>query len=462
MGKLQTWLARIAGAAVLAVASVAVAPASFASVMHTTGAVNGIECDIWSWTDSHGELRTVALKMEGHGNKGHGGYAVRMTYYRLASTWRKVTINAGSGADGGFGYFVSHERFRYFQGGAVDTIANYIFNTDDSPLGLEFAATRSILLDTTNAGAESFTIQYGHYGTAKPWKLDSNTGEDSPLLPTGKSNYAFYKIPVTTTWVFQSGKDFPRIDVSVDLSKVPQAAEVNFDVRGPYGVMVFDDNQNQIVDTALWGDESNLFTTTETPATRSSGWTWNAKNGGARYNALVVGVPGSAGGWYEMGLFEPTPTSKTALADGYSTERNFTSTSYATAVSKGKEPASTDSCDPSTDQTLPTDGNWPYQSLQYSLPCTGSNYLTTPTDGKKIAWGSSPYYGSSLTAVWNGYESLPIHAWPASHQIDYSVCVVVGWDNGTPKYSTQTAANAALYTKTKPNPTNPDCATATP
>jgi hypothetical protein len=197
------------------------------------------------------------------------------------------------------------------------------------------------------------------------------------------------------------------------------------------------------------------------PATRSSAWTWNAANRGARYNLLVVGTNSALNGRYEMGLFEPLPASGSALADGYVPERNYTSASYAAAGG-----TSYDSCSPQAQQTLPGDGYWPYQSLQYSLPCPPTaNYLTTPTTGKKIAWGSTAYYGSTLTSTWNGYESLPLNAWPASHKLNYSVCVVLGWDpnasvtSSPPTYNTWTAANASLYTKSKPVPTNPDCAT---
>ncbi len=467
-------LRAIGWVALLATGILSAAPV-YAGVSHTTGIVNGVHCDIWTWTDSTNHNRTVALKMEGNGNPGHGGYAVQMTYYRfyytsqnLSGTWQRMTVNAANESDGGFGYFVSHERYRYFANGAVDTIADYIFHVDDSPLGLGFAATSSIRLNSPSAGIESITINYNHYGTTKPYGINPNTGEDSPLLPTTASNYANYIIPVTMTWVFQSGRDYPRIDTSLDLSKVipvggttPAAGLVSFDVRGPYGVMVFDNGVNGIVDTAIWGDETNLFTTTQAPATRSSGWTWNAANGGARFNLLVTGNTTELDGRFEIGLFEPLPALSSALTDGYVPERNYTSASYKAAGGK-----SYDSCWPQAQQTLPSDGYWPYQSLQYSLPCPPTaNYLTTPTSGKKIAWGSSSYYGSTLTATWNGYESLPINAWPASHRLNYSVCVVLGWDPNAsvvsqpPIYNTWTAANAALYTKSNPNPSNTDCAT---
>src|SRR5476649_111713 len=126
-----------------------------AGVVHTTGVVNGVHCDIWTWPDASGQPRTVALKMEGNGNTGHGGYAVQMTYnyYDVAdvpSPWVKVTVNAANAGDGGFGYFVSHERYRQFSDGTSNTIAGKIFGADDSPLGLGFPATAAIPLDTSS------------------------------------------------------------------------------------------------------------------------------------------------------------------------------------------------------------------------------------------------------------------------------------------------------------------------
>ena len=461
---------------VLVTAAVLLAPGpAGANVSHTTGLVDGVLCDIWTWTDSHQKPRTVALKMEGNGNPGHGGYAVRMTYYRRyyygptgpAPTWQKMTVDAAKERDGGFGYFVSHERFRFFDNGDVDTIASEIFGTDDSPLGLDFPAASSIPLDTAAAGAESFVIGYGHYGTKVPWAIDPGTGEDSPRLPTTASSFAFYPMPVTTTWVFQDGRDFLRLDITVDLSQVvppgqaaPAAGLVNFDVRGPYGVMLFDDDKNGVIGSAVWGDQTNRFTTRAAPVTRSSRWKWSAGNAGARYTALIVGATGLKHGRFEMGLFEPAPAlSASALADGYAAERGFTSTSYAAAGG-----VSVDACAVQHRQTLPSDGEWPYQSVQYSLPCPPTpNFLTKPTTGKKIAWGSSAYYGSELSEVFNGFESLPINAFPADNRLSYSVCLVLSWDTNYPRAApppAATPANAALYTEASPSPANSDCATA--
>ena len=272
--------------------------------------------------------------------------------------------------------------------------------------------------------------------------------------------YHFYSIPVTTTWVFESGKDFPRIDVSVDMSQIPKAGLVSFDMRGPYGVMVFDDGADATVTTAMWGDQDYLFAPLQTPITRSSSWNWSSTNRGARYNLISTGN-------YEMGLFEPLPSSKTSLVDGYAAERGFTNASFAAA-----EEASADNCgDP---QTLPSDGTWPYQSVQYSLPCKdqSTNYLTQTTTGKKIAWGSSSLYGSEVTSVYNGQKNHPISF---SSAIKYSVCLALSavqqpwppyvWSGGRLHVAPalgETIANAALYTNSSPSPSNSDCATSTP
>ena len=449
-----------------------------AQVTHTTGTVNGVMCDIWTWADSAGAPRTIALKMQGNGNPGNGGYAVQMTYYvfnyspfnKEGGTYQKVTVNPAGTSDGGFGYFVSHERARTFTDGTTGTIAGKIYGVDDSPLGSGFPATATVSTGT-NSGSESFQIQYYHYGTTTPGTLNTSTGQDVGLPPNNSQNtYTQYMLPATTTWVFQSGVDYPRIDVSVDMSQLiplggttPTPGLVSFDVRGPYGNMVFDDSGGTVT-SVTWGDQQYLFAPYQTPVTRSSTWNWSAPNTGARYQVLTVGsLPGTR---YEMGLFEPVNAAGSALADGYAPERGTTSASFAAAGG-----TSFDSCTPTQQaQTLPSDGTWPYQSVQYSLPCPPtSNFLTTPTNNQKIAWGSSSFYGYDISSVYNGVNSLPINNFPASYQLKYSVCLVLaqtkwppfgGETRVAPPIALSTQANAALYTAASPSGTSTDCATA--
>ncbi len=416
-----------------ALALLAALPRPSGAVTFTTGTVNGLAADIWTWKDATGNPRTVAFKQEGHGNPGHGGYAIQFTYIASGKT---ITINADSGGDGGFGYFVSHERYRTFADGATDTIAGHIFGVDDSPLGLGFTATASRPSMPPTFGAERFAITYGHYGTIFTDPVDPNTGGDSTPLPAGKSNYAYYKLPVTTTWVFQDGKNSPRIDISVSIagvippgSSTPTADLVSFDMRGPYGVMVFDNGANGTVNSVLWGDQEYLFKLLKTPVTRDSTWTWNTLNKGARFHAL------QAGG-FEMGMFEQVQANSSSTVDDYTNERGYTSASYAAAGG-----VSYSSCDSGATQVLPSDGEWPYQSVQYSLPCSAGSF-NTPTTGKKFAWGSSLNYGTSQTSLYNGQQSYPFNGFPSSLTLGYSVCLVLGeYKSG----SSLTATIAATY-----------------
>jgi hypothetical protein len=382
---------------------VAVLPtgSAVAAVTHTATTVNGLKVDRYSWPDSHGRTRSVSLKREGWGNPGHGGYAIQMTYQaRVNGAWRTVVVNS----DEGFGYFVSHEAYRHFTDGADDTIAHHVFGTDDSPLGRAFPvdATQLPRPDQDHA-AIRFTSSYPRYGTIHPIPKDAN-GEDSSPTPTNPAQLKKYTLPIAITWFFQSGTDFPRVRTSVGLGKVGVPDRVNFDVRGPYGVMDFD-RGNHPIDRVMWGDRLR-FASSGSPLTRNSDWTWNQPNPGARYTALI------AGDW-ELGLVEPRPYTSSALVHGFAYARGKTSGGYGCT-------------EPGTHWALPCDWEWPYQSAQYSLPYDNPNGSTTY---EKIAWGSAPDYGagSSLTQVYDSpTHANPFVGFPASKRISYDVCVVLG------------------------------------
>jgi hypothetical protein len=432
-------------------------------VTHSVATVNGEVADIYSWFDAEKLPRTLALKQEGAGNHGHGGYAIQMTYVLPAEQptphYYTVTVNAEDSSDGGFGYFVSHERERWFgndkHGNPIlDSIARRIFKKDDSPLGLNtkvkisYPATSS---GTKASAAERISTTYEHYGTVSPSPVDPSTGYDQNPLPGTPSSFALYDLPVTITWVVEALQDYPRIDVRIALDEVGAVDLVNFDVRGPYGVMVFDNGADGTVDAAQWGDQAFRFNPTLTPVIRDSGWDWSVPNTGARFNALIAGG-------YEMGLFEPVALADTKIVDGYAAERGATDASFGAAGG-----TSYDSCKYQTAQVLPSDGTWPYQSEQYSLPCPVTDTkaaietaLTTPATYKKMAWGSNPYFGSSLAFVYNGLESFPFDGFPADETIAYSTCVVLGATIAGGL--TQTLASA--YIPGNPGKVHASCATA--
>ncbi len=47
-----------------------------------------------------------------------------------------------------------------------------------------------------------------------------------------------------------------------------------------------------------------------------------------------------------------------------------------------------------------------------------------------MAWGSTPYYGTSLTAAYDGVQSVPFVGFPGSKVIEYQVCLVLGAQSG--------------------------------
>lgn len=396
---------------------------SQAGVFHDVRKVNGVKVDFYRWIDSQGLRRSVALKREGGGNPGHGGYAVRMTY-QVATKAGTRTVKVKAPGGDGFGYFVSHERYRDFTDGDNGTIARKIFGKDDSPLGRKFAVSgKKLSTGDPDRAAHRFKMNYPRYGTKRRIEKKKN-GSDVKPTPVNPAKLGKYTLPVAITWHFQTGTDFPRIQVVVRFGDVPGPDRVNFDLRGPYGVMRFDDGKNANVRKVVWGDRYH-FKTLDAPVTRDSAWTWKKPNKGARYHALIAGG-------YEMGLFEPKRFGKSSLVDGYSDERGSTSALFNNGNGCQYQ-----------DQLLPCDWEWPYQSLQYSLPYDDNN---TPTNYKKMAWGSTAYYGTgkSLERVWESpTTSRKFTGWPSGKAIRYSVCVVLG--RTVPGSLTRKAAAGPAY-----------------
>lgn len=394
-----------------------------AEVTHKVVVVNGVRADRYTWTDSKGLQRSVSLKRQTKANPGNGGYAVQMTY-QVGTRKNPQTVVVNADTNDGFGYFVSHERYRTFEDDTSATIAGKIFGTDDSPLGRGFAVRgRKLAIGKPGVAGHQFTMTYPRYGTIEPIRKNAS-GEDVKKLPLDPGAYRRYSLPVVIKWFFQTGTDHPRIQTQVGFGDVPGPDRVNFDLRGPYGVMLFGGGPASVVRRLAWGDRFH-FRATTAPVTRGTPWVWQTPNKGGRYLSLVAGK-------HEMGLFEPKPFAKSSLADGYSGARGLDSSTY----NGGK------GC-PLQDQLLPCDWEWPYQSLQYSLP----NDRVNPTNYKKMAWGSTAYYGTgnSLKRVYDSpTTSRAFNGWPKARKIVYNTCVVLG--KTTSKGLTRTAsANPRNY-----------------
>lgn len=383
-------------------AGLAMLSADASAVTRRSITQNGIAIDLFSWTDSKGLPRSVSLKKQGSGNTGNGGYAVRIAYRIERPDGSLRTIVADAPKNDGFGYFVSHERYRAFADGDESPIAGKIFGKDDSPLGRGFPVTTTTVANTAARKSIRFALSYPRYGTKAAGGIDQNTGQDKPKLGTDKSLFALYQLPVTIEWIFQDGRDHPRIVTTVDLSTLPGPDRASFDLRGPYGKLDFDDGDNPIAKIA-WADRFK-FASTGSPLTRNSNWTWNQSNAGARFIAITAGG-------LEMGLVEPRTYATSRTTDGFAFGRGKTSATHSTADA---------GC---PDQELPCDYEWPYQATNYELPYDNPNGVAF---SEKIAWGSTPFYGTSLGSSWDGGASRPLNGFPASKKIVYDVCVVLG------------------------------------
>ncbi|ATQ68172.1 MULTISPECIES: hypothetical protein [Methylosinus] len=393
------------GSAALATLLLAAVPAAAVTVTETTAA--GLAVYRYSWTDSKGRPRNVSLKKEGSGNPGHGGYAVAASYQYLdGGVWKTKAVKP-SDVNDGFGYFVSHERERLFTDGERATIARKIFHVDDSPLGKNFAVATATYAPASNLKIIRFSLVYPHYGTIAANGIDLETGDDAPPLGASSALFVKYSLPVRIWWYFKDGADYPRIRTQVSLASLPGPDRVSFDLRGPYGKLDFDGGANSITQVR-WGDDFHFVSTTM-PLTRNSAWTWNVINHDNRYTSLIAGG-------FEMGLVN---LGGTKLNDGYADGRGRTSSVYFNGKGCPYEP-----------QLIPCDYEWPYQSAQYELPYDNRNGVTT---SEKIAWGSTPFFGTSLTSTYDGRASHPFDGFPANKAITYDLCLVLGRtiDGGT-------------------------------
>ena len=352
--------------------------------------LNGIQADRYVWRDSQGLVRSVAIKKQCAANTGNGGYAIQATFPSSDNPAETVTLTTNDTRDGGFGYFVAHERARKISNTGTSRTVAAMNGEDDSPLSRQFAISSQVGQVKPSIATHTTQVLYPKWGSLNP--VDAN---DATIFPTSTALHRKYMVPVTTRWSFQVGRDMPNIQLSMDLSVVGEPDHINFDVRGPYGVLYEANNPSDPIHSMFWADSSRF---TATSAQWSSAWNWNTAYTGGRY----AGFKTASG--VEMALYEPVPLAYSATTNPYTDKRGSSSASKR--------------C--STQQLLPCNWEWPYQLFQYELPSSG--YGTV----KKLAWGSSAYYGSSLTSVWDGASSRPINSWPADQKMKYSVCWVLG------------------------------------
>ncbi|PUE11765.1 hypothetical protein B9Z51_05705 [Limnohabitans sp. T6-5] len=347
----------------------------------------------YSWPDSRGLPRTLSLKKQGNGNPGNGGYAVQATYKGVDGQ-TLITVNAAADeAFGGFGYFVSHEKYRWYDG--ANTIAQ-LHGEDDSARGLTLPSKGGNSFHGIRQARHRIQQNYYRWGTTNAWvcQYDADMGQCSNgETPKDLTLHKRYDTPVTIDWYIEAGTDYPRIAIHYDISAVPQAGLVMFDVRGPYGAMEFANSETQaLLQSVVWKDASRVFRTlnARNPLHWNTPWRWNGVDDGVNRMHIMSTQNG-----FETGLLavntqgiEPAGLAQDDYAGGFGKDVN---NDINWGVSHRDQDCSVLSLDPKSGcYELPLSGVWPYQGANYSYVAHD-----TPSTNKLLAWGSHQRLGST-------------------------------------------------------------------
>ncbi len=249
---------------------------------------------------------TVSLKKQGAGNTGNGGLRGSRHYqYVTLGKTQTVVASAPEYADGGFGYFVGHERYRSFADGDVNTIAGKSSAGTTSPLGRGFPATISALRRASRRWRS--IAPRSHIPATGRWRR-------TDMTPTVWISRGCRRTRPNTR-SHDAGDDPLDLRGRPGLSAHSHArrlsafgpGQTSFDVRGSLRRPGVRRRAEPCDFEGRWGDRYH-FASSGKPFNRSSAWTWNLGNQGGRYNALVAGA-------FEMGLFEPRTFQTSALRE---------------------------------------------------------------------------------------------------------------------------------------------------
>lgn len=373
----------------------------------------GMLSDRFDWCDGAGQPRVAVLAHNDGVVAGPGGTRggeLREFRYQTAGGTRVVAAPARG--DGGFGYIVSHPLSE-----------DHCVAGDSSSLGHFFTGSWTRVFEGRHHAIFRFQQNYPRYCTV--------------LAPAAE-----HDIPATIDWVFSSGRDDPLWAVTFDMSAFAQDL-IDDDSRAPYGTLDIDGSSGQYMDNAVggiaWGDRYR-FTTTATPATLGSAWSWNAPNTIPFVELWTSGVDAT------MGLVQSQTMSQQDAGGGrqpYGPGTYDVSAYWNTTSAAGK------ACpDGSVDQQtglahyLPCVGLWPYQINSFSY-----GDLVNPTNDAKITWGTQ--YGFLGQHAYSLNDSTQPGGSTASGypRKSYSVYVVLGVHGADP-VGARAAEIAALQTVT--------------
>lgn len=358
-------------------------PAVNGLVQETNVSVAGMLSDRFTWQDSLGRPRAAVLA-HNNGAPGPGGVrggALREFRYQMPDDTTRVAGVTGYGNAGntGFGYVVSHSGW----------LGQGVCNGDDSPLGAFFPGDFQRIFTGRHHAIFRFTQNY-------PRNCRANAPAQTVPLP------------VTIDWVFATGRDHPLWAVTFDMSGLPQGYLLD-DSRAPYGELVFDGSGAQNVSGVAWGDLWK-FTTTSSPASLDSSWTWNQPNTVPFVKEWISATNAT------MGLVQTQTLLQHDAGGGRNPWYHDLTTRWDTTSANG----------PAGDgYMMPWQDSWPYQANAWSLNTATPNAGSSNT---RLTWGT-PYgflgqasYASNTNTA-PGDNGPTRSGWPRQ---SYSVHIVLG------------------------------------
>ncbi len=354
--------------------------------------VSNMLSDRFTWKDANG-LSRVAVLAQNNGPNDHGarGGALREFRYQLpnGSTRIASVTTYGNGGYAGFGYVVSHASRSTCVG-------------DDSPLGGFTAGTFERIFEGRHHAIFRFHLNYPR-----------NCGTTGGLART---------MPVTIDWMFTTGHDHPLWAVTYDVDQaaavaggaIAPANTFYDDSRAPYGELNIDGEGFEDIDGTAWGDRWK-FTTTSSPISLNSTWTWNVANTVPYVKEWIAGpLSGTSTRDATMGIVQ-TQTIDQQDAGGArdpgvgSDIRSFWNKTSANGNACGVH-------------VMPCENDWPYQANANSVEFGANNARLT----WKTQYG---FLGQSSYTTNNGGAVTTASGYPKK---SYSTYVVLGTHTTSP------------------------------
>jgi hypothetical protein len=350
--------------------------------------------DRFNWKDSSGLPRVAVLAHnDGQSFNGARGGALREFRYQLPNGSTRIlpVTTYGNAGYGGFGYVVSHAS-RYT--GCVG---------DDSPLG------------GFQPGNGYVRVFEGRHHAIFRFKQNypRNCSTIGGLART---------MPVTIDWLFATGHDHPLWAITYDVDQasavvggaIAPANTFYDDSRAPYGELAIDGEGFTSLDGTAWGDRWK-FTTTTSPITLNSAWTWNVANTVPYVKEWLAGpLTGDNKKDATMGIVQTQPLDQQdaggARDPGVGSDiRGFWNKTSANGNACGAH-------------VMPCENDWPYQANANSVEFGNNN--------ARMTWKTQ--YGFLGQTSYTTNNGGPMTTAPGYPKKSYSTYIVLGTHTTAP------------------------------